>query len=248
MPSSNAGSPEPRGAAALPAPPPSAPAGPHCAWGSCTAKFASMHQLSAHISATHVVGLDAETGLACAWRDCPQRAVPVSSFQGLVDHLRVHTGNRSYLCPVDGCGKVYKRSDFLARHISSHSAAAPPNGRARQRPAADALPPDSDAGSARSGKRKARHSPEAFATDSDTSMYLSHREDALADDHARPLHPAFDDADVPESAAHAVRLEAQLAYIRDQIAAREKSLARYRAKTRRLRLENDILIDALARV
>ncbi|KAJ2615920.1 Zinc finger protein ZIC 2 [Coemansia sp. RSA 1365] len=245
MPSSNAGSPEPRGTAGLPPPPSGASAGPHCAWGSCSAEFASMHQLSAHISATHVVGLDAETGLACAWRDCPQRAIPMPTFQGLVDHLRMHTGNRSYLCPVDGCGKVYKRSDFLARHISSHSAAAPPNGRARPRPAADVLPPDFDAGSTRSGKRKARHSPEVFATDSDTSMYLSHREDAPTDGHV--CRSAFA-ADVTDSGSDAVRLEAQLAYIRNQVAAREKSLARYRAKTRRLRLENDILIDALAHI
>ncbi|PIA12943.1 hypothetical protein COEREDRAFT_83818 [Coemansia reversa NRRL 1564] len=247
MPSSNAGSPEPRGTAGLPPPPSGVSAGPRCAWGNCSAEFASMHQLSAHISATHVVGLDAETGLACAWRDCPQRAIPVPTFQGLVDHLRMHTGNRSYLCPVDGCGKVYKRSDFLARHISSHSAAAPPNGRVRQRPAVDVLPPDSDAGSARSGKRKTRHSPEAFATDSDTSMRLSHCEDASTDGQVRLRRSAYA-ADMTDSDANAVRLEAQLAYIRNQVAAREKSLARYRAKTRRLRLENDILIDALAHI
>ncbi|KAJ2160262.1 hypothetical protein GGF46_002373 [Coemansia sp. RSA 552] len=222
MPSSSAGTPEP--AAQPPALPP-APPGPACAWGDCTAAVDSLHDLAVHIAVDHVLTLDARSGFACAWRACPQNATALPSRHELVDHLRSHTGNRSYLCPADGCDKVYKRSDFLARHVATH--AEPANGAARAPTPA---------------KRKARREPEDTATDSDASMYSSHDE---ARARSRPCPPALP-ADALESDAQAALLQAQLAYIRDQVSARQRALARYRAKTRRLRLENDILIDALS--
>ncbi|KAJ2775140.1 hypothetical protein IWQ56_000255 [Coemansia nantahalensis] len=204
MPSSNPGSPEPR--AVPPAPTPPAVVATRCAWGSCATQLASMHLLSGHISASHILALDAETGFACAWRGCPQNGEPLPSYPALVDHLRAHTGNRSYLCPVPACGKVYKRSDFLTKHISAHADPPTANGhpqRRRRRPPGS--PVESTAGS-----------------DSDSA-------------------PAAPDTD-----AHVAMLMAQLAYIRSQVAERTRQLERHRVKARRLRLENDILIDALA--
>ncbi|KAJ1732906.1 hypothetical protein LPJ61_001819 [Coemansia biformis] len=216
MPSpSAAGSPAP----AAPAPAaPAAPLGPavlatRCAWGDCSVQLASVHQLSAHISTTHVLVLAADAGYACAWRGCPQNAVPLPSYHALVDHLRTHTGNRSYLCPVLGCGKVYKRTDFLTKHISAHADAAPP-------------PPPMPSNGHHSRRRPPPGSPADNAASSDS-------------DSAGTAAP-------PDSDAHAAVLAAQLAYIRIQVAERKRLLARHRTKARRLRLENDILIDALA--
>ncbi|KAJ2306495.1 hypothetical protein IWW55_001428, partial [Coemansia sp. RSA 2706] len=126
------------------------------------------------------------------------------SRRALIEHLRVHTGNRAFLCPADGCGRVYKRSDFLAKHIRSHDTESQPKG-------TDAL-----------SRRRPRA---ASDTDSDASMYSSHDEQL-----------------------DALELDSQLAYIRDLVTARQAQLRRYKAKIRRLRLENDILVDSLAQI
>ncbi|KAJ2470744.1 Zinc finger protein ZIC 2 [Coemansia sp. RSA 2322] len=166
-----------------------APARTVCAWNDCSAEFTSMHLLAAHMSTVHVA-LHPHVRHACMWTSCPQHDIPFSSRHDLILHLTAHTGGRSYLCPVDDCGKVYKRADFLARHTQSHAS------HTHIKPRAD------------------RHS--------------------LPDDSA-PTAPELTPA----------MLDAQLAYIRDQIDARTKQLSHVNAKTRRLRLENDILLDAL---
>ncbi|KAJ2355823.1 Zinc finger protein ZIC 2 [Coemansia sp. RSA 2618] len=209
-------SPAPRTSKHASSPAPATPAAAACAWGECAAKFASLHQLATHLSAEHVMALDAGAGRACAWRGCAQQGVAVPSHRDLVAHLRTHTGGRSFLCPIDGCGKVYKRSDFLAKHISAHA--------------------DADAGAA-PAKRKAQPPADYSDTDSDIS--------GDSDEHQ---HAASFNAGVPDSEAHADMLEAQLAYIRSQVAARQTHLHNYKNKIRRLRLENDILVDALAQM
>ncbi|KAI8323316.1 hypothetical protein GQ54DRAFT_258418, partial [Martensiomyces pterosporus] len=78
-----------------------------------------MHLLAAHLSNDHI-GSGAKDEYACDWRACPQRNTNVQTRYDLITHLKQHTGNRSYLCPVDGCGKVYKRADFLTKHINTH--------------------------------------------------------------------------------------------------------------------------------
>ncbi|KAJ2761857.1 hypothetical protein H4S06_000980 [Coemansia sp. BCRC 34490] len=186
--------------------------------------------------------------------------------------MKTHTGNRSYLCPADGCSKVYKRSDFLARHISTHTtqpAASTPS-RLRETQADDA----SDASSiedaplalsnsaamqappnpARKRRRRRRSrqlqqrqpSPNSVSDHSDDDDEFSD-DSAASNHHSLSAVRAISSHDAPESERQAAMLEAQLAYIRDQVSARKERLLRNKSKMRRLRLENDILIDALAR-
>ncbi|KAJ2470598.1 hypothetical protein IWW56_006500 [Coemansia sp. RSA 2131] len=174
---------------------------------------------------------DASPVRACAWRGCSMQGVAVSSHRELVAHLRIHTGNRSFLCPVDGCAKVYKRSDFLAKHISSHAdtdTAAPSKHITH-----------ANADTAASAKRKSQPSADDSDTDSESTGF--------SDEHV-PHSASVFNAGVPDSDVHAGMLEAQLAYIRDQVASRQTRLRSYRTKIRRLRLENDILVDALAQI
>ncbi|KAJ2439474.1 hypothetical protein IWW46_004433 [Coemansia sp. RSA 2440] len=249
MPSSNAASPEPAAALAEssvtlaepivtlsePTVTPIAPATPAaaatCAWAACSSEFASVHQLAIHLSAGHVMVPDASPVRACAWRGCSMQGVTMSSHRELVAHLRIHTGNRSFLCPVDGCAKVYKRSDFLAKHISSHADT--------DTAASSKHITHADTDTAASAKRKSQPSADDSDTDSESTGF--------SDEHVPHSASAFN-AGVPDSDIHAGMLEAQLAYIRDQVASRQTRLRSYRTKIRRLRLENDILVDALAQI
>ncbi|KAJ1776538.1 Zinc finger protein ZIC 2 [Coemansia sp. RSA 353] len=249
MPSSNAASPEPAAALAEssvtlaepivtlsePTVTPIASATPAaaatCAWAACSSEFASVHQLAIHLSAEHVMVPDASPVRACAWRGCSMQGVTMSSHRELVAHLRIHTGNRSFLCPVDGCAKVYKRSDFLAKHISSHADT--------DTAASSKHITHADTDTAASAKRKSQPSADDSDTDSESTGF--------SDEHVPHSASAFN-AGVPDSDIHAGMLEAQLAYIRDQVASRQTRLRSYRTKIRRLRLENDILVDALAQI
>ncbi|KAJ2222657.1 hypothetical protein EV180_004249 [Coemansia sp. RSA 518] len=159
------------------------------------------------------------------------QGVTMSSHRELVAHLRIHTGNRSFLCPVDGCAKVYKRSDFLAKHISSHADT--------DTAASSKHITHADTDTAASAKRKSQPSADDSDTDSESTGF--------SDEHVPHSASAFN-AGVPDSDIHAGMLEAQLAYIRDQVASRQTRLRSYRTKIRRLRLENDILVDALAQI
>ncbi|KAJ2140343.1 Zinc finger protein ZIC 2 [Coemansia sp. RSA 678] len=270
MPSSNAASPEPTAALAEssvtlaessvtlaeptvtlaePTVTPIAPATPAaaatCAWAACSSEFTSVHQLAIHLSAEHVMVPDASPVRACAWRGCSMQGVTMSSHRELVAHLRIHTGNRSFLCPVDGCAKVYKRSDFLAKHISSHAdtdtaASSKHITHADTDTAASAKRKShADTDTAASAKRKSQPSADDSDTDSESTGF--------SDEHVPHSVSAFN-AGVPDSDIHTGMLEAQLAYIRDQVASRQTRLRSYRTKIRRLRLENDILVDALAQI
>ncbi|KAJ2720173.1 hypothetical protein GGI07_004777 [Coemansia sp. Benny D115] len=172
-----------------------------CAWNGCRAEFATYHQLAAHLSATHL----ASTATAsCAWQGCNQ---DLGTRSALIRHLSLHTGGRSFLCPEDGCGKVYKRTDFLRRHIETH--------RDPEAMAEAALPRSTQGRRVRGG--------------SDPSVDL-HTSDAES-----------------VSDGMAVALQAQLDYIAGQVDARKERLDKVKTKMRRLRMENDILIDALTR-
>ncbi|KAJ1665181.1 hypothetical protein IW140_003545 [Coemansia sp. RSA 1813] len=232
-----------------------------CAWRSCSAEFGTFHQLAAHLLSAHI---DCESANSCEWYLCDTGGHPMPSRMDLISHLKTHTGNRSYLCPVDGCGKVYKRSDFLAKHINTHStqpaaavgATAP--ARLRANHAADASDassfedaplalisnaaatdtPQNPTRKRRRYRRRQQPSPKPEDDDDDSS-------DGSSSSNRRPKD--FSVPDMPESERQAAMLEAQLAYIRDQVSTRKELLVRNKTKMRRLRLENDILIDALAR-
>ncbi|KAJ2661988.1 hypothetical protein IWW48_002046 [Coemansia sp. RSA 1200] len=255
-----------------PAPAPAPGARAACAWDSCSAEFSSLHQLAAHLLSAHIDhDRSPDSANSCEWSSCASRGRALPSRSALISHMKAHTGNRSYLCPADGCSKVYKRSDFLARHISTHATqpttAAP--SRLRETQADDASDASSieDAPLALSNsaamqappnparKRRRRRSRQLQQRQPSPNSASDHSDDddEFSDDSAARNHrslsaaPAISSHDAPEPERQAAMLEAQLAYIRDQVSERKERLLRNKSKMRRLRLENDILIDALAR-
>ena len=61
----------------------------------------------------------------CYWKDCPRQMKPFKARYKLVNHIRVHTGERPFLCSFPSCGKRFARSENLKIHKRVHSGERP---------------------------------------------------------------------------------------------------------------------------
>lgn len=86
----------------------------------CLKKFATMQEIVAHITVDHVGGPEC-TNHACFWQDCNRNGKPFKAKYKLVNHIRVHTGEKPFPCPFQHCGKVFARSENLKIHKRTHT-------------------------------------------------------------------------------------------------------------------------------
>ncbi|KAI8896728.1 hypothetical protein BC833DRAFT_511890, partial [Globomyces pollinis-pini] len=81
----------------------------------CELEMHTQEALVAHILQDHV-----GTGKAsyiCEWRGCSRMQKPFSKRHKIQNHVRIHTGERPFACPVADCGKKFSRQDGLNTHI-----------------------------------------------------------------------------------------------------------------------------------
>ena len=86
----------------------------------CNKVFYTMHEIVNHITIDHVGGPE-QTNHTCYWQECTRELKPFKAKYKLVNHIRVHTGEKPFPCPFPGCGKVFARSENLKIHKRIHT-------------------------------------------------------------------------------------------------------------------------------
>ena len=86
----------------------------------CNKVFYSMHEVVTHLTVEHVGGPE-QTDHTCYWKECEREGKSFKAKYKLVNHIRVHTGEKPFPCPFPGCGKVFARSENLKIHKRTHT-------------------------------------------------------------------------------------------------------------------------------
>ncbi|ORE20821.1 hypothetical protein BCV71DRAFT_175029 [Rhizopus microsporus] len=94
-----------------------------CLWTDCGEEFNDLQKLIDHLSDVHM-GRGKPT-YRCEWDNCPRKDNPFTKRHKMFAHLRVHTGERPFVCPEPGCKKQFTRPDSLSTHIKTHSKVRP---------------------------------------------------------------------------------------------------------------------------
>ena len=86
----------------------------------CNKVFYGMNEIVAHLTQDHIGGPEI-TDHACYWQNCPREKKPFKAKYKLVNHVRVHTGEKPFPCPFPGCHKHFARSENLKIHKRIHT-------------------------------------------------------------------------------------------------------------------------------
>ena len=86
----------------------------------CKKVYYTMHEMVTHLTVDHVGGPEI-TDNACYWVGCPREQRAFKAKYKLVNHIRVHTGEKPFPCPFPGCGKLFARSENLKIHKRIHT-------------------------------------------------------------------------------------------------------------------------------
>nr|BAE94143.1 zinc finger protein Ssu-Zic [Scolionema suvaense]BAE94144.1 zinc finger protein Ssu-Zic [Scolionema suvaense] len=90
----------------------------------CGKQFFVMMDIVQHLAEDHV-GINESTEHICYWKDCPRSGMAFKAKYKLINHLRVHTGEKPFPCPFPGCGKLFARSENLKIHKRTHTGERP---------------------------------------------------------------------------------------------------------------------------
>ena len=86
----------------------------------CNQSFCNIPELVQHLARDHVGGTE-QGDHTCYWKNCSREKLPFKAKYKLINHIRVHTGEKPFLCPYKGCTKVFARSENLKIHRRIHT-------------------------------------------------------------------------------------------------------------------------------
>ncbi|VDN33453.1 unnamed protein product [Gongylonema pulchrum] len=84
----------------------------------CNRLFYSIDHIVSHLQHEHV-GVTDSPFHVCQWKDCSRKGRIFKAKYKLVNHIRVHTGERPFPCTM--CDKVFARSENLKIHQRTHT-------------------------------------------------------------------------------------------------------------------------------
>ncbi|CAO3682687.1 unnamed protein product [Rhizopus stolonifer] len=90
-----------------------------CQWESCIEEFITIDELINHVKDEHIGS--GKTQYYCCWKDCARQQKPFTKRHKMHNHLRIHTGERPFVCTEPDCGKKFSRPDSLTTHVKIHS-------------------------------------------------------------------------------------------------------------------------------
>lgn len=84
----------------------------------CNQIFYSMRDIVIHLNVDHVN--ENNEHFICYWENCSREQVSFKAKYRLVNHIRVHTGEKPFQCLFPGCGKSFARAENLKNHKYIH--------------------------------------------------------------------------------------------------------------------------------
>ena len=86
----------------------------------CGRVYHTLHDIVTHLTVDHIGGPEISDH-TCYWENCPREKKAFKAKYKLVNHVRVHTGEKPFPCPFPGCGKLFARSENLKIHKRIHT-------------------------------------------------------------------------------------------------------------------------------
>jgi len=96
-----------------------------CKWRNCGREFTEKKYLVDHVTSSHIEQRKGCDDFPCFWEACPRRLKPFNAKYKLLTHMRVHTGEKPYICREGGCNRSFARLENLKIHNRSHTGEKP---------------------------------------------------------------------------------------------------------------------------